>query len=347
MSDADPPNPGPRDFWKSAGRDLLEPAANGWLKVTPDFLRAYLTRPEGHPIETSCANEVALFNRLMDDPFHKVPDETLASLGDPDAIGNYKAVLAFRDALVAAGTVEGAYLAIMRGGEIRIPPVFLDQLVHVILRHALDGVSDPIRLRAGEIFFREQNINTDANQLMLADEDVIDMHAKSGGAGGLGQLLVESGTRMKSVELDVLDGDNAAIYWERSDRFDTVIDFRFGLPALDGFARVIEAWVKHLTGHIVRVQPRKQIDDGDWRWHIGLDRNGTDILNKLYEGADVPLDEIARIIGLFQMTFSDDTALQPHVRGRPIYLALAMSTARRVKMKPQNLIMNLPLAAES
>ncbi|MGI9404730.1 MAG: DUF6352 family protein, partial [Hyphomicrobiaceae bacterium] len=141
--------------------------------------------------------------------------------------------------------------------------------------------------------------------------------------------------------------DNAAIYWDRSDRFDTVVDFRFGQPALDAFARVLEAWVKHLTGHMVRVQPRKQIDDDDWRWHIGLDRDGTDILNRLYEGGDVPLDDIGRILGLFQMAFTDETALQPNVRGRPIYLALAMTTAKRVKMKPQNLIVNLPLVAGS
>ncbi|MGI9407116.1 MAG: DUF6352 family protein [Hyphomicrobiaceae bacterium] len=335
------------EFWKSSGRHLLAQGENNWLKVTPDFLRAYLARPEMHPVEESCADEVTLFERLMDDPFGEVSAETLAGLADPDAADNYKAVLAFRDALAAAGTVEGAYLALMRGGSITIPPVFLDQLVHVILRQALDGVGDPVRLRAAEIFFREQNVNTDDGRLMLADEEVVEMHAQSGGAGGLGQLLVESGTAMKSIELDVLDEDNAAIYWDRSDRFDTVVDFRFGQPALDAFARVLEAWVKHLTGHTVRVQPRKQIDDDDWRWHIGLDRDGTDILNRLYEGADVPLDDIARILGLFQMTFADETALQPNVRGRPIYLALAMTPAKRVKMKPQNLIVNLPLVEGS
>ncbi len=336
-----------QDFWKSAGRHLLEPAENGWLKVTPDFLRAYITRPEVHPIETSCANEVALFDNLLEDPFRAVTDKDLSAIADADAIDNYKVVLAFRDALADAGTVEGAYLALMRSGSIQVPPVFLDQLVHVILRHALDGVSDPIRLRAAEIFFREQNVNTDDSRLMLADEEVVDMHAQSGGAGGLGQLLVESGTKMKSIALDVLDEDNAAVYWDRSDRFDTVVDFRFGLPPLDAFARVVETWVKHLTGHAVRVQPRKQIDDEDWRWHIGLDRDGTDILNRLYKGETVPLDDIARIVGLFQMVFVDDSAIAAHVRGRPIYLALAMSGARRVKMKPQNLIVNLPLAADS
>lgn len=333
-----------QDFWKSAGRHLLAPAENGWLAVTPDFLRAYITRPEVHPIETSCANEIAVFDALLDDPFRTVTDTEIAAIADPDAIDNYRVVLAFRDALATAGTVEGAYLALIKGGPIQIPPIFLDQLVHVILRHALDGVTDPIRMRAAEIFFREQNVNTDDSQLMLADEEVVEMHAQNGAAGGLGQLLVESGTKMKSVELDILDEDNAAIYWDRSDRFDTVIDFRFGQPALDAYARVLETWVKHLTGHAVRIQPRKQIEDQDWRWHIGLDRDGTEILNRLYEGQDVPLEDLARIAALFQMTVVDENAVASNVRGHPIYLGLAMTSNKRIKMKPQNLIVNLPLA---
>jgi len=339
-------NVSPQEFWKSAGRHLLEPAEHGWLKVTPDFLRAYLARPEVHPIETSCDVEIALFESLLDDPFRPVSDADLAQIADQDAIDNYKVVLAFRDALSTAGTIEGAYLSLMRSGGIAIPPVFVDQLVHVILRHALDGVTDPIRLRAAEIFFREQNVNTDESRLMLADEEVIEMHAQSGGAGGLGQLLVESGTQMKSVALDVLDEDNAGAYWARSDRFDMVVDFRFGQPALDAFARVIETWVRHLTGHRVRVHPRQKIEDDNWRWHIGLDREGSDILNRLYKGEDVPLDDLARIVGLFQMTFDEDNALAANVRGHPIYLGIAMTTAKRVKMKPQNLIVNLPLAAD-
>ena len=40
-----------RDFWKSAGMHLCTVNRNGWLDVTPDFLRAYYTRPEVHPVE--------------------------------------------------------------------------------------------------------------------------------------------------------------------------------------------------------------------------------------------------------------------------------------------------------
>ena len=95
-----------RDFWKSAGMHLLTVGREGWLGVTPDFIRAYLTRPEVHPIEGSCAAEIALHEELMADPALAVPAERLATLADPDAIDNYRAVLAFRDHLLAAGTIE-------------------------------------------------------------------------------------------------------------------------------------------------------------------------------------------------------------------------------------------------
>ena len=37
----------------------------------------------------------------------------------------------------------------------------------------------------------------------------------------------------------------------------------------------------------------------------------------------------------------------PRVRGRPVYLGLAMTAAARLKLKPQNLLVNLPLARRS
>jgi hypothetical protein len=124
-----------------------------------------------------------------------------------------------------------------------------------------------------------------------------------------------------------------------------VIDFRFEQPAPDAFARVVEAWLKHLLRLEVRVEPRPRIDDPDWRWHIGLDREATRILNALYQGKTLPLEDMARIVGLFRMRIRDERMLLDHVKGKPIYLALAMDAAKRVKMKPQNLLTNLPLTA--
>ena len=93
------------EFWKSAGLHLVEPNDEGWLAVTPDYLRAYYTRPEVHPVDTSCDEEVKLFEDLMADPFLAVSTERLSLLQDQDAAYNYKVVLGFRDHLVEAATI--------------------------------------------------------------------------------------------------------------------------------------------------------------------------------------------------------------------------------------------------
>lgn len=332
-----------REFWKSAGMHLLTRDGEGWLAVTPDFVRAYLTRPEVHPIAESCAAEVRLHESLMADPFRTVGESELAALADPDAGDNYRAVLALRDVLAAAGTIEGAYLRLVRKPSPHVPPVFLDQLVHVILRNILATTDDPMRLRAGELFFREQSVSVEDGRIMLADEEIVEMHARAGRETGLGQLLAATGTPTRSVALDVLTRDNAAIYWPRSDRFDTVVDFRFEQPAPDALARVIEGWLAHLLRLEVKVEPRPRIDDDDWRWHIGLDRESTRILNALYQGRELAADDPGRIIALFRMRIPDDRQVLDRVKGKPIYLGLAMTAERRLRLKPQNLLTNLPL----
>ena len=335
------------EFWKSAGMHLVEVNGDGWLAVTPDFLRAYYTRPEVHPIETSCEEEVRLFEDLMADPFMEVPKARLKKLADQDAAYNYEVILGFRAHLTEAGTIEGAYLKMMRSDRADVPPVFIDQMVHLIIRNVLKDCGDPIRLRAGEIFFRDQSVSTDDGMIMLADEEIVSMHAASGGLGGLGQLLIESETPLRRVELDVLDEDNKNLYWERSDRFDMVVDFRFTQPALDAFARVIEAWVAHFLNLKVRVEPRQSVQDEQWTWHIGLDKEATQILNALYEGRDLGEGDSERIVALFRMWVEDEAAVIDAMRGKPIYLGIAMSEDNIIKMKPQNLLTNMPLPQDA
>jgi len=328
------------DFWRSAGLHLTEPDAQGWLRVTPDYLRAYYLRPEIHPIEESCDAERRLFDALMEDPFRDVRKAELAALADPDAADNYRAVLRFREYLAQAGTVESAYLSLFSGGPVRIPPLFLDQMVHLILRHILRDCDDPFRLRAAEIFFRDQNVNTDNGRVMLADQEIVEMRAQSG--SGPGQLVLAELSR-GPVELDVMSEQNKEQYRARSEQFDFVLDVRFGQPALDALARVIEAWVHHFLKVEVRLQPRTAIQNEDWRWHIGLDAQATGLLNALYRGETLELEDEARIIALFDMTIPDKALVIEAARGQPIHIALAITPDKRVKMKPQNLLFNLPL----
>jgi hypothetical protein len=340
------------DFWRSSGYHLLATDADGWLRASDDFLRAYMLRPELVPVENSCAEELRLHQELLEQPRLEVASTRLDRLADPDARDNYRAVLRFRDRLVAGPTVEGAYLDLVRAGLQGIPPLFLDQLAHVILRHALEGSADPFRLRAAELLFREQRVTIQDDAIMLADEETVAMLASGpgGGRGGgqefgsLGGLLLDSDVALRDVELDVMDDANAHAYWQRSDRFDWVLDVGFTRPGLDALCRVLEAWVRHLMGVEVGIQPVQKISDEYWVWHVGLDVEASGLLNDLYEGREVDETRLARLLGLFRLEFRDPDAMLARVRGRPVYLGLAMSESQRVKLKPQNLLLNLPFA---
>ncbi len=332
------------DFWKTSGWHLLQPCETGQLRVTPDYLAAYFQRPELRPDETANAAERKLHSALVADPLLKVNETEVAALGDDDIIHNYRTVLGFRDLLVESRTLEAAYMRISRGtAGLPLPKLFLDQMTHAVLRQIMEGATDPLQARAAELFFREQTVSTDNGRIMLADLETVEMYAETGGMGGIGQLLTQTATPMRQVELDVLDEDNAGIYWDRSDRFDTVVDFRFTQPALDAFARILEGWIRHFLKLDVQVQPLQRIDDEHWRWHIGLDAEATGILNGLYTGAETGPGERGQLIALFALRIADEAAVIPEMRGRPVYLGLAMSETRILAMKPQNLLANLPL----
>lgn len=334
------------DFWKSAGFQLVERGDNGWLKVTPEYLRAYLQRPEIRPIETSCDEEIRLFQDLLNDPLIKIRDARLDGLKDQDASDNYRIVLAFRDHLTKNGTIEATYLSLMRSGAANIPPLFVEQMAHLIARNILNECPDPIRLRAAEIFFREQSVNNDEGRIMLADEEIVSLYEenqKQDGDISLTQLVKEASGENNIHQLDVLNEDNKDLYWQRSDKFDTVIDFRFAQPALDGFARTVESWVEHFLSVKTAVQPLQKIENLAGHWHIGLDREATAILSSLYRGETVPFEASSRIIALFKMNILDERVVIPEYKRQPIFLGLAMNDQKRVRMKPQNLLTNLPL----
>ena len=144
------------DFWDSSGIRLLDRDAAGRLAVGDDFLRAYFGRPEMRPVEESNEAERALHQALMSDPRRAVDPAELAALGDPDAIDNYQFMLGFRDRLVQAGTIEGCYRGLFAGEPVSVPSLFVDQLVHVILRNLLADVQNPLQVRAAELFFRSR-----------------------------------------------------------------------------------------------------------------------------------------------------------------------------------------------
>ena len=336
----------PPDFWRSSGFHLLRRDAAGRLAVTDGFLRAYFARPELRPQDDpSCPAERALHAALTLDPRRPVAPEELAALADPDARGNSEVMLRFRDQLVGHGTLEAAYLGLLRTSPATaVPPLFVDQLAHAILRGILDGCGDALRVRAAELLFRSQRVNVQGGgSIMVADEETVAMRAATGGTPAA--LAGGSAPPPGAVELDVLDEASAATYWARSDRFDTVLDIGFTRPGLDAVCRVLEAWVAHFTGGVgVSIQPVQAVRDERWSWHVGLDAVASGILNDLYDGREVPEERLALLLALFRLEFREPDAMLPRVRGRPVYLGMAMTPGSVLRLKPQNLLANLPLA---
>jgi hypothetical protein len=269
-------------------------------------------------------------------------EKDLEAVEDADARDNYRILMRFRERLLAAGTIEGCYLGIFRK-PVDVPPMFIDQLAHVVLRNVLDGCAEPLRLRAGELFFRSQKATLQEGHVLVADEETVQMHASGSKYGSIGRLIVEAQGDLGKTELDVLDRANAELYWQRESRHDTVISLTYGRPALDAFARVLEAWIFHFLGLQVKVTPIRRIDEARWAWHIGLDAESSAILNELWQGGEVDAGRMRRMLALFALQFADPAAMRGDIAGRTVYLALSCDEGDVVRMKPQNLLINLPL----
>ena len=123
-----------------------------------------------------------------------------------------------------------------------------------------------------------------------------------------------------------------------------MLDLRFGGDGLDAFCRLLEQWLHHFYRLQATATPLRAIEDADWAWHIGLDAQATAMLNDLYQGRPLEPARQHRILSLFRMDFADSTMLRADLLGRPVYLAAAMDEDQVLRIKPQNLLVNLPLA---
>jgi hypothetical protein len=333
----------PGDFWLASGHHLCDRDAAGRLVPTPDLWRAFLARPELVPPPEACDAELALHTGLLAAPLRAVAPAEVAALADADARENWQVFLGFRDRVRAEPTLEAAWLALFRGGVAGIPPLFLQMLTHLVARAALEGVGDPFALRAAEAFFRIQRAAIHPGALLLADEEYLDARAGDGDLGTIGRLLTEAGAPPRAVELEVLSEANGAEYAARSEVHDLALDIAEGRPGQHGMARALEAFIGHVIGERVAIRPVPVIDDRNWSWHVGLDAEATAIANDLWKGGKVKQARLARILWLGVLEFADQSRVLPRAVGKPVYLALAMDAAQRVRLKPQNLATGLPL----
>jgi hypothetical protein len=328
---------GTRDFWLSSGHHLLDRGEDGGLVATDEFLKAYLARPEMAPPPDACRAERAMHQALMGDPRRPVAPWQIAAIADDDARENWEFMIAWRDHIAKHATLEAAYLAIVRH-DLKFPPIFLNQLVQVILRNMLDDCDDAFVLRAAELFFRPQILALNEGTLVAADAETL-----SGLSTGPLSPLVSMLGLPAAAEIDVLNDANAGLYWERSDAFDMALDLTAGRRGLAALGDVVRRWVRHMLAVEVEIDALTELRDATLTWYVGLDSNATRIGDALWNGDEIDQATRELVVGLYRLTFADDAEIVEKTRGAPTYLIAAMSTDKVLRLKPQNLIAGLPV----
>jgi hypothetical protein len=326
------------DFWLSCGHHLLDRDEGGGLAVTDDFFKAYLARPELVPPPEACAVERTVHASLLSRPRMPVSEGDIAAIADADARENWQLLIAFRDHLLRHKTLEAAYVDLVRQGVGKIPPLFINQLVHVILRNALDGIEDARIVRAAELFFRTQRVTAHEGSLLVADEETV-----GGGSQSPVTPLVSMLGLRADAAIDVLNDDNAETYWERSDRYDMAFDLTGGRAGLAALAEAMRRWIVHVLGIEVDIEPLTELREATLTWYVGLDAEATRIGDALWNGAELDEAAMSRVAGLFRLRFHDPSVMLDKVKGEPVYLILAMTSDSTIRLKPQNLVTGLPI----
>ncbi len=348
MDEAPPPSPLRGDA-DSAGR---------WTPPGDAFLSSFLALPELAIVGESSAAERRLHEALREAPRRAVEPPLLDAIDDEDVRANYTMFLDFRDALLAAGTLEAFYLALVRSGRVTVPPVFVDRTIEAIVRRLVDAGADPFERRAAQLLYRVQRITFSAGRVLAADREVLDSLGEPA-FDLVGSLRAPTDPAASAASLPVLNLDNAPEPGDDGRERAFVLDLthevtsevghgltftlartQSGLAAL---ARVLQRWIAHFLGVGTTIRPVQRIDDPAWAWHIGLDVEATALLNDLYLGTVVDETRLHRIVGLFRLDFTDPADMRADLAGKPVYLGLAMNAEQAVRVKAQNLLVNLPL----
>lgn len=331
------------DFWVSSGHHLVDRNADGGLVVTDDYLKAYLARPELVPPDEACPVERGLHAMLLAAPRAVVSAGEIALIADEDARENLGVFLAFRDHLLAHPTLEAAYLALVRNGMGKVPPLFIQQMTHLVARNAFDGISDARVLRAAECFWRTQRVTVHEGAVLLADQEAIERHEHDRDHSPLLNML--GGPAVS--ELEILTDDNAGLYAGRSDAHDFVYDLTHPEKGRHALAQAMTVWTTHLLGFSPDYVPVDRFSGESFGWFLALDADGTAIGNKVWNGDALEEAEAGRILALFAFTVPDHPRILADKRGRKAFAILGSSGDRLMRIKPQNLIAGLPLGPDN
>ncbi len=285
------------------------------------FLRDLLASPQLALVAESCALEVNLHKALQASPLQQVSDAEITAIADPDARENYAFYLRLQTELLAAGSLEAYYLQLIRSAAVTVPQDVMDALVENITLRMMDATTNPtvdkniaVQYAAAEWLYKRQAVHLEDGRVMHdvpRDSVTEPLDLSHGMANELSHGLIFRLSNANS-----------------------------GLKAL---SQVLEKWVQHMLNIDVNIRHVANVDDAAWRWHIGLEATSTGVLNDLYLGKDVPEEGLKSLISLFKLEFKNASHVQVDMAGKPVYLGLAMDANGNVKIKPQNLLLNLPL----
>jgi hypothetical protein len=203
-------------------------------------------------------------------------------------------------------------------------------MVHAILRNALDDCADPFVLRAAEMLFRPQRLTVHEGALVAADDELI-----AGASGAPVSPLVSMLGLPAAAAIDVITDDNAATYWERSDRFDMALDLTAGRRGQQALGEALARFARHMLALDVAIEPLTELREVPFTWYVGLDAEATRIGDTLWNGGTLDAATAERVVALYRVTVRD-------CADDPVYLILAMTPERVLRMKPQNILVGLP-----
>ncbi len=197
----------------------------------------------------------------------------------------------------------------------------------------------PLCCAPPRLFFRPQKLTLRDGKVLAADQEAAaghpDVHASP-----LTALLGLPAL----PNVDVLNEINADDYWTRSDMFDMALDLTGGQRGLTALGVVIARWIAHLLAIDVKVEPLTELRDVPLTWYVGLDSEATKIGDALWEGEEISEAMRSRVISFYRLTFVRPVDATEDMRGEPIYLVLAMTPDGMLRLKPQNLVMGLPIS---
>ncbi|MBK7260369.1 MAG: hypothetical protein IPI03_00175 [Rubrivivax sp.] len=354
------------ELWPGSGRMHLDCRPDGRCLPTPAWWRHWLARPELALVAESCRAETRLHRALQQDPLRPVRAAELDALADTDVRDNYRHWLVLRDGLQAAGSLQGWLVGQFHQG-VQLPPLFIDLVLQAIVTGLLDDPAVALQARAAELFFRPQRLSFEQGRVLAADAKTVQQTRQDQGLGELGRLMAQAQVRALAPQLPVLADDNESRYWgeavQAEFRSSLLLDltaqlsrdvghglqFKLGnaRSGLKPLALLLQRWVQQMLGVAVTIEPVPRIDDAHWRWHVGLDADASALLDDLYAGRPVDDQRLARVVGLFRLQFADAAEMRSDVAGVPVYLGLMADAQGRLRLKPQNLLLNLPLATRS